>query len=63
MAHDGKLPIFFHKSAVCFARHMDLQVQAIPNNEFGGIDVLFRHKYGTVVLDSGKRQVKVGSAS
>lgn len=57
------LPIVFHKSAVGFAQQMQPEYQTNFDLKNTAKEYLLQHIYGVAVLDSGKRQVKLGSAT
>jgi hypothetical protein len=57
------LPIVYHKSAVGFAQQMTPEYQTNFDLKNTAKEYLLQHIYGVEVLDSGKRQVKLGSAT
>ncbi len=56
------LPIVYHKSAVGFAQQLMPEYQTDFDLKNTAKEYLLNHIYGVEVLDSGKRQVKLGSA-
>jgi hypothetical protein len=61
-AEDAK-SMFFHKSACVFARQLAPRMQSQLQLEHLATRWSMDHIYGTKVLDSGKRQVLMGTAS
>lgn len=57
------LPIVYHKSAVGFAQQMTPEYKTDFDLKNTSKEYLLQHIYGVEVLDSGKRQVKLGSAT
>ena len=56
------LPIVYHKSCVGFAQQLTPEYDTAKDLKNTSKEYLLNHIYGVEVLDSGKRQVKLGSA-
>lgn len=56
-------PVVYHKSAVGFAKQLDAEYSTDKDLKNSAKEYLLEQIYGVAVLDGGKRQVKLGSAT